>query len=95
MEWQMEDRKTLKKINDLIRDVQRNGLLQGIGKPEFLKHLKAYSRRIDDAAPPNGGAFNGIPIGKRPAGTYDTNRLIYTADENKNLHIIACKGHYT
>jgi toxin YoeB len=72
MEWQTEDRKTLKKINDLIKDIQRNGLIQGIGKPELLKHLKAYSRRIDDA-----------------------NRLIYSADENQNLHIIACKGHYT
>jgi toxin YoeB len=49
MEWQNEDRKTLKKINDLIKDIQRNGLMKGIGKPEPLKHLKAYSRHIDDA----------------------------------------------
>ena len=49
MEWQTEDRKTLKKINDLIKDIQRNGPAKGIGKPEPLKHLKAYSRRIDDA----------------------------------------------
>lgn len=49
MEWQNEDRKTLKKINDLIIDIQRNGLVKGIGKPEVLRHLKAYSRRIDDA----------------------------------------------
>ena len=49
MEWQNEDRKTLRKINDLIIDIQRNGLLKGIGKPEVLKHLKAYSRRIDDS----------------------------------------------
>jgi toxin YoeB len=49
MEWQSEDRKTLKKINDLIIDIQRNGLLKGLGKPEVLKHLKAYSRRIDDS----------------------------------------------
>jgi toxin YoeB len=48
MEWQSEDRKTLGKINDLIIDIQRNGLLKGLGKPEVLKHLKAYSRRIDD-----------------------------------------------
>ena len=48
MDWQSEDRKTLKKINDLIIDIHRNGLLKGIGKPEVLKHLKAYSRRIDD-----------------------------------------------
>jgi toxin YoeB len=37
MEWQMEDRKTLKKINDLIKDIQRNGLMKGTGKPEALK----------------------------------------------------------
>jgi len=49
MEWQNEDRKTLIKINDLIIDIQRNGLLKGIGKPEVLRHIKAYSRRIDDS----------------------------------------------
>ena len=49
MEWQTKDRKILKKINELIIDIQRNGLLKGIGKPEVLKHLKAYSRRIDDS----------------------------------------------
>jgi toxin YoeB len=48
VEWQIEDRKTLKKINALIDDIQRNGLLKGIGKPEALKHIKACSRRIDD-----------------------------------------------
>jgi len=46
--WQTEDRRTLKKINELIYDIQRNGLMHGIGKPERLKHLDAYSRRIDD-----------------------------------------------
>jgi toxin YoeB len=49
IEWQTEDRKTLKKINALIVDIQRNGLMKGIGKPELLKHLKAYSRHIDEA----------------------------------------------
>ena len=48
LEWQTEDKKTLKRINDLIKDIQRNGFLSGIGKPEPLKHRKAYSRRIDD-----------------------------------------------
>lgn len=49
--WQMQDRKTLKKINKLIEDISRNGALQGIGKPELLKYGKSglYSRRIDDA----------------------------------------------
>jgi len=49
MEWQKKDRKILNKINDLIVDIQRNGLMKGSGKPEVLRHLKAYSRHIDDA----------------------------------------------
>lgn len=44
--WQIEDRKTLKRINDLIRDIQRNGLRQGIGKPEPLRGYPVWSRRI-------------------------------------------------
>ncbi len=48
IEWQLEDRKMIKKINDLIRDIDRNGLLKGIGKPEALKEIKACSRRIND-----------------------------------------------
>ena len=45
--WQKEDRRTLKRINQLIRDIARNGN-DGIGKPEALKHsLSGYwSRRI-------------------------------------------------
>ena len=48
--WQTEDKKTLKKINNLIKDIDRNGN-EGIGKPERLSgDLSAYwSRRIDDA----------------------------------------------
>ena len=49
MMWYSKDRKTIKKINDLIKDIDRNGLLNGIGKPEPLKYEKACSRRIDDA----------------------------------------------
>lgn len=44
--WQ--DKKIVKRINDLIKDIGRNGLLKGIGKPESLKHKKACSRRITD-----------------------------------------------
>ncbi|HAX95058.1 MAG TPA: Txe/YoeB family addiction module toxin [Prolixibacteraceae bacterium] len=47
--WQMQDKKTLKRINELLKDIQRNGLSDGIGKPEPLKHRKAWSRRIDYA----------------------------------------------
>ena len=49
MDWQIEDRKILKKINELIKDIQRNGFMKGKGKPEALKHRKGFSRRIDDA----------------------------------------------
>ena len=49
--WQTQDQKTVKKINRLITDIKRNGALQGIGKPELLRHDKSglYSRRIDEA----------------------------------------------
>ena len=47
--WQKTDRKILKRINLLIKDVQRSPF-EGIGKPESLKHaLSGYwSRRIND-----------------------------------------------
>lgn len=47
LQWQMLDRRTLKKINALVKDIERNGLSEGIGKPEPLKYRKAWSRRID------------------------------------------------
>ena len=47
-EWQREDKKMVKRINELVKDIDRNGLLNGIGKPEPLKHRKAFSRRITD-----------------------------------------------
>lgn len=48
--WQTQDKKTLKRINQLLKDIDRNGNL-GIGKPEPLKgNLSGYwSRRIDDS----------------------------------------------
>jgi toxin YoeB len=49
MDWQTEDKRTLKKINDLIKDIVRNGN-EGIGNPEPLKeNLSNYwSRKIDE-----------------------------------------------
>lgn len=46
--WQFEDRNMLKKINELIKDIQRTPY-KGLGKPESLKYdLTGYwSRRID------------------------------------------------
>ena len=49
MDWQTEDKRTLKKINELVTDIQRNGFMKDLGKPEVLKHRKGYSREIDDA----------------------------------------------
>ncbi|MBB5179919.1 toxin YoeB [Planomicrobium koreense] len=48
-DWQTEDKKTLKRINSLIQDIQRNGY-EGIGKPEPLRYdLNGYwSRRINE-----------------------------------------------
>ncbi len=50
LEWQVLDKKTLRRINQLITDIIRNGQATGIGKPEPLKNdLSGYwSRRIDD-----------------------------------------------
>lgn len=47
--WQEQDRKTLKKINNIINDIKRSPFC-GIGKPEPLKgNLSGYwSRRIDE-----------------------------------------------
>ncbi|BBH11998.1 MULTISPECIES: Txe/YoeB family addiction module toxin [Chromobacterium] len=47
--WQQSSKPTLKRINALIKDIQRNPF-EGIGKPEPLKHQFAgfWSRRIDD-----------------------------------------------
>lgn len=70
-EWQIKDKKIAIRINELIKDINRNGLNQGIGKPEQLKHRKAWSRRITQE-----------------------HRLVYNFDENKNLIILSCKGHY-
>ena len=47
--WQNTDKQILKRINELIKDIQKNKH-KGIGKPEPLKHnLSGYwSRRINN-----------------------------------------------
>ena len=48
--WQSQDKRTLKKINQLLKSIERDGAMHGIGKPEPLKHKDGeYSRRIDEA----------------------------------------------
>ncbi len=46
--WQTEDKKTLKRINKLLRELQRDGAVQGIGKAELLRYGRGMSKRIDD-----------------------------------------------
>ena len=49
LHWQTQDKKTLRKINKLIKDIERNGY-NGIGKPEPLKHDLSgnWSVKIDE-----------------------------------------------
>jgi len=46
--WQKIDKKKVRKINDLLKDISRTPF-EGLGKPEALKHKYAgfLSRRID------------------------------------------------
>ena len=48
--WQTQDKKTLKRINNLLKDIDRQPF-SGIGKPEPLTEDKQgyWSRRIDEA----------------------------------------------
>ncbi len=47
--WQKTDKKILKRINDLLKNISRHPF-EGIGKPEALKHKYKglWSRRITD-----------------------------------------------
>jgi len=50
LHWQTQDKKTLKRINSIIKDIERDPF-SGIGKPEPLRGDKHgyWSRRIDSA----------------------------------------------
>lgn len=71
LSWQAEDKKTLKRINMLLADIQRNGFNSRIGKSEILKNRQGYSKRIDEK-----------------------NRLVYDFNNNGDVVVISCKGHY-
>ena len=50
LEWQNTDKRMLKRINELLKSIERNGAMGGIGKPEKLKRKNGeYSRRMDVA----------------------------------------------
>lgn len=71
LSWQTEDKKTLKRINMLLADIQINGINSRIGKSEILKNRQGYSKIIDNK-----------------------NRLIYDFNNNGDVIVISCKGHY-
>ncbi|MBP3723055.1 MAG: Txe/YoeB family addiction module toxin [Selenomonadaceae bacterium] len=46
--WQANNKANLRKINSLLKSIERDGAMQGEGKPEKLTYRKNdYSRRID------------------------------------------------
>ena len=45
--WQTEDKKTLRRINKLLQELQRDGVVQGLGKAELLRNIKGMSKHID------------------------------------------------
>ena len=71
--WQGQDKKTLQKINRLLKDISRSAY-SGMGKPEPLRDNMNgwWSRHIDDK-----------------------NRLVYRIQENDNIEIAQCRGHYS
>lgn len=69
--WQTQDKKTLRKINSLLKDIQRNPFT-GEGKPEPLKgNTKNWSRRINDADRLVYEIADGYIIVKQCKGHYD------------------------
>lgn len=44
--WQVTDKSIIRKVNELLKDIQRNAY-EGIEKPEPLQYRKAWSRRIN------------------------------------------------
>ena len=46
--WAEQDHKIFNRINALIKDIERNGVNKGIGKPEKLRYRDGWSRRIDE-----------------------------------------------
>jgi toxin YoeB len=76
--WQTQDKRTLKRINRLVKGIERgqetpDGQDAPIGKAEKLKYSKTglSSVRIDEA-----------------------NRLVYKIEDGDMLSIVSCRGHY-
>ena len=72
LSWQDDDKKTLRKVNALLKDIQRNPY-EGIGKPEPLKENLSgwWSRRIDSANRIVYRENNGVIVIASCRGHYD------------------------
>ena len=71
--WQSQDKKTVRRINQLLQDSVRNGYT-GIGKPEPLKREFSgfWSERIDDANHDETESYFPCQALKYPYGSYAT-----------------------
>ena len=45
-DWRKNNKRIADKIGKLVDSIEEHGVLDGIGKPEWLKHRQEYSRRI-------------------------------------------------
>ena len=45
--WELNDKKNVKCIDDLIDSIIKEGILKGLGNPEQLKYINGYNRFID------------------------------------------------
>lgn len=70
--WQSANREKLKRINDLLREVQRTPF-SGTGKPEHLKGSRNWSRRIDSVNRLVYEVLDGEIVVKQCRGHYDDN----------------------
>ncbi|MDR1396573.1 MAG: Txe/YoeB family addiction module toxin [Desulfarculales bacterium] len=90
--WQTHDKKILKKINGLIKDIERNGYT-GIGKPEPLKKDLAswWSRRINDTDRVIYRIDVSIPAPGKEAAEQNISQNLELGQET--CLILQCKGH--
>lgn len=70
--WQTQDKKTLKKINALLKEIRRTPF-EGTGKPEPLKGTNDWSRHINEKDRLVYEVSNGTIIVKQCKGHYGDN----------------------
>lgn len=46
--WLSNNIKYVDKINALLKSIERDGVMKGLGKPEALRHTRGFSRRISE-----------------------------------------------